>query len=108
MGGALADRETRILGRTLILHAGALPLWALRIAANPLESGQWIIVLIVIDALLAGWHLRANRLSDRAYRTWFGTPRSWTRLLYVPELVAFVFLIHDAFSAFPTGIQKWF
>lgn len=98
---ALVDPSPRpVLARTLRLHAWALPLWALRVAADPLRNGTGIYVLIALDVCLTVWHWRANRLSDKAYPDWYGGWTSWTRLLYMPELLALFFTIHDGWRAF--------
>jgi len=88
------------LRTTLVRHVAVLPFWALRAAGTVLQGGSGVAVLIALDALIALLHWRANRLSEVVDPTNFGVNRSWTRLLYIPELVALCFVVFDAHAAY--------
>jgi len=88
------------LHTTLRRHLAVLPLWAVRVSAEVFGGGSLGPVLIALDALIAVLHWRANRVSDLADPTHFGAVSTWTRLLYIPELLAVSFVAHDAFDEY--------
>jgi hypothetical protein len=96
----LAATKSKALQTTLRRHLAVLPLWSLRVLASGFEGGSFGPWLIALDALIAILHWRANRLSDLADPMHFGTKRSWTRLLYIPELLALSFVAYDGFTAY--------
>jgi hypothetical protein len=96
----VAASRRAALRTTLLRHLAVLPLWALRAVGTVFQGRSGIGALIALDALIALLHWRANRLSEVADPTNFGVNRSWTRLLYIPELVAVCFVIFDAYAAY--------
>jgi hypothetical protein len=96
----VAVSHRAVLRTTLIRHIAVLPFWALRVAGTALEGGSLVGWLIALDALIALLHWRANRLSELGGPVEFGTTRSWTRVLYVPEIVAVCFILFDAHAAY--------
>jgi hypothetical protein len=86
--------------RTVALHVLAIPLWSLRAAANPLRRDSWLGAVVALDVCLVCWHWKANRISELAPGgSSFGTVESWTKLLYVPELIAAYSLVLDAWHS---------
>jgi hypothetical protein len=96
----VAASRRSALHTTLGRHLAVLPLWVLRGVGTVLEGGSLGGALIALDALIVLLHWRANRLSEVTDPTHFGFRRSWTRLLYVPEMVAVCFVIFDAYAAY--------
>jgi hypothetical protein len=97
--GRSASRPS-VLNTTLVRHALILPLWGVRAAATPLQNGVGISALIALDVALAFLHWRANRVSEVADPTNFGVKRSWTKFLYMPELLAVWMLVLDGQQAY--------
>jgi hypothetical protein len=96
---AMSSRESA-LRTTLAAHLRVAPLWVVRIAANGLRHGLGIVFLIALDMCLAVLHWRANRVSEVADRERFGENNSWTKLLYVPELLAAYNVVLDLWQAY--------
>jgi hypothetical protein len=105
----MASRPS-VLNTTLVRHALILPLWGVRAAATPLQNGVGISVLIALDAALAFLHWRANRVSEVADPSHFGVKRSWTKFLYIPELLAVWMVVLDgqrAYLAYRQATTLW-
>lgn len=95
----MSSRESA-LRTTLTAHLWVAPLWVVRLAANGLRFGPGIIFLIALDVCLAVLHWRANQISEVADRERFGENNSWTKLLYIPELLAAYNIVLDLWQAY--------
>ena len=85
---------------TVIRHIALLPLWVVRNMLTSHLNGPTVAAIVALDVALALLHHRATRIADRADPDNFGTVHSWTKLLYVPELLAAWMTVGD-------GLKLW-
>jgi hypothetical protein len=94
--------SSSMLGSTVRRHLVAVPVWAVRIAADGLRTGPGIALLLALDVCLCVLHRRANRLSEQSPvdRATFGEYNRWTKAFYMPEALAVAFVLRDLWRVY--------